>query len=80
MLLKKATGGTGISFGRKVYEWPADGAVTEVPDDLGHTLLAIHGAGYSQVTDEAPAKPAPAAPKEAPAAEKPAPPKPAAKP
>ena len=60
MLLAKESGGTTIHHDGKRYAWKADGAVTEVPDDLGRSLLAIHGGGYSEAA--APAPPAAKAP------------------
>ncbi len=60
MWLAKASGGTTIHHGGKRYAWKADGTVTEVPDDLGRSLLAIHGGGFSAAP--APAPPAAKAP------------------
>ena len=65
MWLRKETGGTTIEHQGAKYHWPADDPVCKVPAELGHVLLNIHGAGYTEVP--APEKPAPGAPK-APAA------------
>jgi hypothetical protein len=65
MWLKKETGGSTIPWEGRDYHWPADDPVCKVPPALGHVLLNIRGAGYTEVP--APEKPAPAAPK-APAA------------
>jgi hypothetical protein len=60
--LKKHRGGSSIG----PHQWPEDGSVCEVPDDLGRSILAIPEHDYELV--EAP-KPAPkAAPKAAEAA------------
>jgi hypothetical protein len=64
--LKKDSGGTTIEHRGERYHWPADDPVLEVPAELGHILLNIRGAGYTEVP--APPKPAPAAAKAAPAA------------
>jgi len=45
MWLRKETGGTAIDG----YEWPEDGSVTEVPDELGRSLLAIPEGGFEKV-------------------------------
>lgn len=68
MFLKKHQGGTSIG----PYSWPEDGAVCEVPDQMGSELLAL--GGYEKADAPKPeAKPAAkaAAKAEAPA-EKPA--------
>jgi hypothetical protein len=52
MYLAKASGGTTLNYLGKPYTWAADGDVLEVPDALGAQLLAIHGAGYTEVTPE----------------------------
>lgn len=58
MLLRKDKGGSGITYRGVLYEWPADGAVTEVPDELGMELLAIKDGGYSvAVPPQVPARP-----------------------
>jgi hypothetical protein len=64
--LRKKAGGTTIEHQGERYHWPADNPLCEVPADLGHTLLNIRGADYSEA--EAPPKPAPAASKAAPPA------------
>lgn len=69
MLLRKETGGAGVTHGGKTYTWDAGGSVTNVPDDLGHVLLSIRGAGYS-IAEPEPAKTE--TPKPAPAPAKPA--------
>ena len=69
MWLQKASGGTTIHHDGKRYAWKTDGAVTEVPDDLGRSLLAIRGGGFSPAA--APAPPAKAAPKSDPPPEPP---------
>ena len=48
MLLRKHGGGCTIAG----IEWPEDGAVAEVPDELGAELLAIDPAGFEHVPDE----------------------------
>jgi hypothetical protein len=48
MRLKKATGGTSIG----PHHWPHDGAVTEVPDELGRELLAIPDGGFERVGED----------------------------
>jgi len=68
MWLKKETGGTTIEHEGDRYHFPADNPLCEVPAALGHALLNIRGAGYSET--EAPPKPAPAAPKVPAAAQK----------
>lgn len=44
MWLKKAQGGCSIAG----YEWPEDGSVAEVPDDLGASLLGIPGNDFTK--------------------------------
>jgi hypothetical protein len=48
MWLRKASGGSTIPYGGDSFFWPHDGAVIEVPGELGLELLAIPGAGYSE--------------------------------
>jgi hypothetical protein len=55
--LRKEAGGTTIPWEGRKYHWPAGDPVCEVPPELGHELLGIHGAGYTEV----PAPPKPAA-------------------
>ncbi len=69
MWLKKDTGGTTIEHEGDHFHFPADSPLCEVPAKLGHILLGIRGADYTEVP--APPKPAPAASKAAPAAPKP---------
>lgn len=58
MLLRKEKGGSGIKHRGVLYEWPEDGAVTEVPNDFGTTLLAIADGGYTvAVPEDKPARP-----------------------
>jgi hypothetical protein len=52
MWLKKLTGGTAIG----AYEWPEDGSVTEVPEQLGRELLAIPESGFEKVDGPEPVK------------------------
>jgi hypothetical protein len=52
MYLAKASGGTTLNYLGKPYTWEADGDVLEVPDALGAQLLAIHGAGYTEIPPE----------------------------
>jgi hypothetical protein len=52
MFLRKTQGGCTIAG----YEWAEDGAVTEVPDELGADLLRLDPTGYEQV-DEPPSTP-----------------------
>lgn len=52
MHLKKKAGGGSITRDGETYEWASDGAVTEVPDDLGAELLTIRGGGYEAVSGE----------------------------
>lgn len=67
MWLRKASGGTTLTHKGTDYHFPADDPLCEVPDELGHALLAIKGAGYSPA--EAPKKAAAKeTPKAAPAA------------
>ena len=70
MWLRKARGGSGVGE----YWWPADGSVTEVPDQLAAGLLAIPDGGYTKADgpDPEPEKPKPAAAKAAPAPAAPA--------
>ena len=68
MWLKKETGGTTIEHEGGHYHFPADNPLCEVPAKLGHILLHIAGADYSEVP--APPKPAPAAAKAPPTAPK----------
>jgi hypothetical protein len=49
MHLKKEKGGSAIRWEGTDYEWPHDGSVTEVPDELGRELLAIPESGYERV-------------------------------
>lgn len=85
MRLAKDSGGCSISWHGKTYTWKTDGAVIQVPDEFGSELLAIRGAGFTEVLPEPeptpvtePAPPAKAAVTEpapapkAPAAEAPA--------
>jgi hypothetical protein len=50
MWLRKSTGGTAIG----PHEWPEDGSVTEVPDQLGRELLAIPEGGFEKVDEPEP--------------------------
>lgn len=50
MWLRKETGGTSIG----PHEWPEDGSVTEVPDELGRSLMAIPDCGFEKVDGPAP--------------------------
>jgi hypothetical protein len=59
MWLKKDSGGTTINWQGAAYHWPAGDPVCEVPAGLGHELLSIKGAGYTEVLP--PPKPAPKA-------------------
>ena len=45
MWLRKEKGGTSVG----PYSWPKDGSVCETDDITGRALLAIDGAGYSEV-------------------------------
>jgi hypothetical protein len=49
MQLKKEKGGSAIRWEGADYEWPHDGSVTEVPDQLGRELLAIPEGGFERV-------------------------------
>jgi hypothetical protein len=51
MLLRKHVGGCTVAG----HEWAEDGAVVEVPDELGTELLAIAPGDYEHVVEEAPA-------------------------
>ena len=60
-LRKDSGGGTTIQHEGEHYHFPAASPLCEVPAELGHILLHIAGAGYTEVP--APPKPAPAASK-----------------
>ena len=56
MHVRKESGGTTITHRRVQYEWPEDGSVIEVPDELGADLLGIRGGGYSEAPEPKPAE------------------------
>jgi hypothetical protein len=64
--LRKARGESSIG----PHWWPHDGAAIEVPDELGHRILAIQGHDFTRLPGEP--EPEPAAPEPA-AAKTPAP-------
>jgi hypothetical protein len=49
MWLEKKTGGTTIEHEGEHYPFPADSPLCEVPPELGHILLNIRGADYTEV-------------------------------
>jgi hypothetical protein len=51
-LLKKDSGGTSHKWQGLEYEWPAGNPVCEVPPEFATVLLAIRGAGFSEVPPE----------------------------
>jgi hypothetical protein len=51
MHVRKASGGTTMTFRRVPYEWPEDGSVIEVPPEFGAELLAIRGGGFSEAPE-----------------------------
>lgn len=48
MWIRKDKAGSCGYRGGKVFEWGSNGDVIEVPDDLGESLLAIPGGGFSE--------------------------------
>lgn len=49
MYIKKETGGSSIRWHDGAeYHWPEDGAVIEVPDELGRDLLRIDGGEHTR--------------------------------
>jgi hypothetical protein len=65
--VRKETGGSSIRWHDGIeYGWPEDGAVVEVPDELGRDLLTIDGGEHTKAERPKPA-PKPAAPASKPA-------------
>jgi hypothetical protein len=54
--LRKRSGGSGLTHHGKLYEWPHNGAVTEVPHALAKILLAIQDGDYSVEGEPPPAR------------------------
>jgi len=54
MWVRKQSGGTTITHRRVQYEWPEDGAVIDVPPELGADLLHIRGGGFSEAPEPKP--------------------------